>query len=227
MKRNIKLAVTLSLVTFFSTLCFINQDNTKLFLKGLLKDPDNVGAFFPCSRFVAKEVCDYIDHSAGPLRILEIGSGCGALTKTIANQMAEGDMLDLVELQSDYCQELGRLFTNDQNISIFCGSILDWQPPYQYDVIVCSLPFNRFEPHFVVSVLEHIKSLCKPNGMLSYVELMWVTSIKKAFLTGQKKEKLAQTMSIMKQFKKAYGVRTENVYLNITPIYIHHARMPA
>lgn len=123
MKRTLKLAVTLSVVTFFSTLCFINQDNTTLFIKGLLKDPDNVGAFFPCSRVAAKEVCRYLDHSNGPLRILEIGSGTGALTKTIVQKISPDDVLDLVELQPEYCQELDRLFCNNQNISIFCGSI--------------------------------------------------------------------------------------------------------
>lgn len=226
MKKNTTLFFILLSVFTFSSFGFIKHEHPMLFIKGLLKDPVSVGAFFPCSEYAAKEICSGIDHSQGPLKILEVGSGTGALTQEIVKNLAEGDTLDLVELQSDFCEQLSATFCNDQ-VSLFCGSILDWQPDYNYDIIICSLPFNRFEPDFVTAILNHLKVLSKPNGKLSYIELMWVTSIKKTFSVGHNKQKLEQTLAIMRDFRTRYGIKTEPIYRNITPIYVHHTQLTA
>ena len=194
------------------------------FIKGILKHPETVGAFFPCSHFTGDQICSFIDHTNGPLRILEIGSGTGPLTKSIQERLQDGDTLDLVEIMPEYCKELEQLFGDDERISLFCGSILDWNPEQKYDVIICSIPFNIFKADFVKSVLDHVQVLSKPNATFSYIELMWVTRIKKAFLDKAEKESLEQTLGIMKGIRQEFGIRTDKVYLNVTPVYVHHLR---
>jgi len=190
------------------------------FIKGLIVHSEKVGAFFPCSRFTAKKVCSFIDHAKGPLEILEIGSGTGALTHEIINCIREGDHLDLIELLPEYCNALEPLVT--KQVHLFCGSILDWNPGKKYDIIICSLPFNRFEPTFVQQILDHIQSLAKPGCIFSYVELMWVTTLKSLFLSGNKKENLTKTRTLMRNLRIQKGIRTDKVYANITPIYVYH-----
>lgn len=198
--------------------------NNIAFIKGILKHPETVGAFFPCSRFTAEQVCSFIDHSHGSLSILEIGCGTGALTKSIQKRLHNGDTLDLVEIMPEYCTELEKLFGDDERISLFCGSILDWHPQKKYDVIICSIPFNIFKSDFVQSVFDHVQTLAKPNATFSYIELMWVTRIKKAFLDKQERDSLEKTLTIMRNVRKEFGIRTDKVYLNVTPVYVHHLR---
>ncbi len=117
----------------------------------------------------------------------------------------------------------GRLSKIDPlNRALFCGSILDWRPDEKYDIIICSLPFNTFEPDFVSKVLEHLEHLAKPGCILSYVELMWITTIKQVFLTREQRIKLDQTRALMRSLLSMKGIGTGRVYLNVTPIYIHH-----
>ncbi len=190
------------------------------FIKGLVMHSEQVGACFPCSGYTAQKVCSFIDHDKGPLEILEVGSGTGALTNEIIKRLGEDDHLDLVELLPEFCETLKPLVT--QNVNLFCGSILDWKPNRKYDIIICSLPFNTFKPSFVQELLDHLKSLAKLGCIFTYVELMWVTTLKSFFLTGNKKDELAKTRALMNELRTQKGIRTDNVYLNVTPIYVHH-----
>ncbi len=214
----------LPLIAF--TFLLIYTDNSLItFLKEALINSKTVGAFSPCSRTVAQEVSACIAHNHGPLNILEVGAGTGALTSAIIEKLNPDDRLDLIEIIPEYCSVLHKQFGEQKNVSIQQRSILDWQPTHSYDFIICSLPFNIFPPKKVKMFLTHLQKLIKPGGTFSYVELMWLTQIKKYFLPLKQRTRLENTLTIMAQFRKNYGIKTVPIYWNITPIYVHHLRL--
>lgn len=201
---------------------FAWSENSVTFWKVLLKHPKEVAAFSPCSNAVAKEISSIIEHNGKPLRILEVGGGTGALTSGIVKQMQSGDICDVIELMPTYCEILKERFEKFPGVAIHCCSILDWHPEEPYDIIICSLPFNTFEVQFVDAVLNHLKKCIKPHGRMSYVELLWVSELKKHFISQQARNKLIQTMDHMKKFRSTYGKKTVPIYWNFTPLAVHH-----
>ena len=218
------LPIGLSIVILTFLLAYTNN-SLITFLKVALINSKKIGAFSPCSRTVAQEVSSCIAHNYGPLSVLEVGAGTGALTGALIKKLNPDDLLDLIEIIPEYCSVLQKQFGQQKNVSIQQCSILDWQPTHSYDFIICSLPFNIFSPKKVKKILTHLQKLIKPGGTFSYVELMWLTHIKKYFLPIKRRARLENTLTIMARFKKDYGIKTVSIYWNITPIYVHHLRL--
>lgn len=203
-------------------LLVLSNGGSTTFWRILLKHPEHVAAFSPCSKAVAHEICSIIQHRGKPLRILEVGGGTGALTAGIVKNMQSGDMCDVIELLPAYCEILQEEFGRYPGVSIHCCSILDWQAQEPYDFIVCSLPFNTFDVKFVDKVLQYLKKSLKPGGKMSYVELMWISEWKKYFLAGDARQNLENTLEYMKKFRSQYCKKTVPIYWNFTPIEVHH-----
>ncbi|MFP6764474.1 MAG: hypothetical protein VB858_12680, partial [Planctomycetaceae bacterium] len=60
---------------------------------------ETTGAIAPSSRYLARAMVGPLSQRghAEPVRILEIGPGTGAVTRTLITHMRDGDHLDLVE----------------------------------------------------------------------------------------------------------------------------------
>ncbi len=211
------------IIIVFIVICLYGLLSTEMiFLQTFFKHPKKVAAFSPCSSFVAREISSIIEHNGTSLHILEVGGGTGALTSEIIKQMQHGDICDVIEIIPSYCKVLIEQFGTRPGVNICCCSILDWNPSYLYDIIICSLPFNTFEPEFVDTILSHLKTIIKPNGKMSYVELLWISEWKKYFIFLNSRKKLIETLTKMKKFRSTYGKKTVHIYWNITPIAVHH-----
>lgn len=221
--RHICCAFVLALAS--TTQCSLGE--RLVFAKEFFNSPVGVGTVFPCSKLVGTELVKYLvkltqENPNRSLRILEVGAGTGSITEVIAGCLRSRDHLDAVELSKDMCTVLHQKFDSMPNVSVRCLSILDWQPEDQYDLIISTLPFTLFDVGMMASVIEHLKKLIKPNGILSYVAYVGGATLKKLFSWGEKGKEHAKKIAILKKLRKAYEIDKAIVWKNVPPIHVYH-----
>ncbi len=123
------------------------------------------------SRFLGNALARYVGVSETPLRILEVGPGTGAVTRSILRKVRANDQLDLVELNDQFVQVLQDKFATQgpfnkhaNQVSIIhdrVEAMVDREP---YDVIVSGLPLNNFDPDVIRSILSTFEKLLKKGG---------------------------------------------------------------
>ncbi len=226
-KMKKKMALCAIFLGGFSSVCVGNSfwSDCKSFVSAYVRSPQGVGSVIPSSRFVSRAMAKYVDCTKGPVRILEIGAGTGPVTEKIIEKMRPEDHLDVIEIDSNLCDVLRQKFGKHKNIYIHCLSVLDWQPNYQYDCIVSAIPHNTFGVDFVGAVIEKYKSLAKPRGVVTYIELMGFARIKKLFLLGKKRARFLEAFGAITAFRKQFQFDSETVALNIPPAQVYHLKI--
>ena len=101
-------------------------------------------------------------------------------------------------------------------------SILDWQPEDQYDLIISTLPFTLFSVGMMSGVIEHLKKLIKPHGVLSYVAYLGGSTLKKLFSWGPQKQEHAKKITILNALRARYEIDRTIVWKNVPPIHVYH-----
>jgi phosphatidylethanolamine/phosphatidyl-N-methylethanolamine N-methyltransferase len=195
------------------------------FMVGLIKDPSTVGALAPSSSYVAQELAQPLSAHAGPRRILEIGAGTGQITDTLVTKITDQDTLDVVELNKDFCTILSNKYANYTNVTVFSGSILDWNPEQPYDFIICTLPFNRFPYSLVEKIIMHAHDLIAPGGTFSYIELKYLGYFKQLFLSRDELKEFTLVRAYMKQFNQQCCYQKTTVLRNFPPAEVYHCQL--
>jgi phospholipid N-methyltransferase len=220
-------------ITLICSLFLIQQiksnnigDITK-FVKGFVKNPLKVGSILPCSSYVGEEIIKYykketMNHYEQPIHIIEVGAGTGSLTEVIVKYLRPIDHLDIIEISPDFCSILQEKFGKYPNVSIHCNSITEWQPNYQYDFIICTLPFVSFEKSFMNKVIDHLLHLIKTDGIFSYVSFAGIAQLKKPFLKGQAQNDHKEKMSRLKKLRDHYQIDSKTILQNCPPIRVYH-----
>lgn len=225
-KRRIVLGFLVAILIIFvsssDTRIFFND--SFVFLKTFFINPTSVGAVIPSSSFLADAITKHIKRNGRPIRVLEVGAGTGSMTRRIAEKLRNGDILDVIEIDTNFCEILNEKFEKIENININCLSILDWNPGYRYDFIVSGLPFNAFDADFVNMILKRYQELIRPGGIISYFEYIALAKIKLFFLRGEDKDKFSKTITTTAVFRSEFEFDQENVFANIPPACVHHLR---
>ncbi|MBD3272864.1 methyltransferase [Candidatus Dependentiae bacterium] len=228
-KRNIVLAVFLSIIALLVLSRSFRSFFTDsfVFLKSFFVNPTSVGAVIPSSQFLASAITKYVKRTDAPIpiKVLEVGAGTGSMSSNIAEKLRDDDVLDIVELDPNFCKILENKFSSKDNININCLSILDWNPSYSYDFIVSGLPFNAFDSDFVKSILNKYKKLIKPGGIISYFEYIALAKIKLFFLKGDEKQQFSKTITTTTQFRNKFEFDNEKVFANMPPARVYHLRV--
>jgi phospholipid N-methyltransferase len=197
-----------------------------IFFKEFCLHPGEVGAIAATSSYTGDELCHYITFGSEKkkqgLRILEIGGGCGNVSKIISGHMREADQLDIIEINPDFCQKIEKKVSGKPNVSVQCCSILDWQPSEKYDLIISTLPFNSFSYPFFLDVFAHICSLGAVDVVFSYVEYVGLGQVKDLFLRDKDVKQIKEFLKTQHENK---NIRTETVWLNLPPIQIYHLKI--
>ena len=168
------------------------------------------------------------DTKQGSLRVLEVGAGSGVLTTDLekALQKRGGEyILDVIEIDPEYAALLKKRFENNKNVAIHCIDINDFNVEQRYDYLISTLPFNVMDNSVIKQIFQQYEKMVAPNGVLSYVEHMWLPDIKEKTLSGTEKQAFIEKRTIVNSFKDKYLVETVNVYRNITPLYVHHLKI--
>lgn len=228
MKKNKKI-ISLSIVLFFSLAVGYYFRNffseSFLFLNNFFSNPDTVGSVIPSSKSLAKEIISKINIAGRPLKILEVGAGTGVMTKEISRKIRPEDLVDVIEVDYNFCDLLYEKFSLKENVHVNCVSILDWNPGYLYDYIISGLPFNAFDAEFVSLILEKYKKLLKPGGIISYFEYIALADIKHFFLSGEKKNKFSKTITTTTSFRNSFEFARGTVFSNVPPARVYHLRI--
>lgn len=159
-----------------------------------------------------------------PLRYLEVGAGSGALTKSLVRHLNEGDTLDIVELDPQFCKKLKRKYAHLPNINVYEASILDYDQK-NYDVVVTSLPLNSFKSSLVDQILLKYKSLVKSGGYISYFEYMGLGNLKKRYLLGKSQADFKTLLLLKNSFVNSYCTEIEKIWWNVPPARVFHCQL--
>lgn len=193
-----------------------------------LKDPQAVGTPFPCSIYVAEKILQYIppDSKKTKFHYLEIGPGTGVFTEAFINKLQPNDQLDLVEIDEGFYKVLKEKFSHLPAVKIHHKAIEEWNPPYQYDAIVSAVPLNALPSEQALeAIFSAYTRLIKKNGILSSVEYVGTSTLKKTLLWGEKGKQFNELLKLKAKFFQRYGLQQLIVWRNVPPARITYYQL--
>lgn len=208
-----------------------NVKDLMSFLKGMAKNPGQVGAVTPCSSYAVNELLRPLAQAArahqknGFLRILEVGAGVGTCTEKLVGILQSSGIkyqLDVIEIDESFCTILRKKFGSNKSITIHCIDATQWKPTGVYNYIVSTLPFTILTSEQVAQILDMYQAIIKENGEIAYVELVGFVPLNKIVLQGKKRKEFFAKLKKMADFKKNFSVETVTVLRNVPPLYVHH-----
>ncbi len=118
------------------------------FLKALVNNPREIGALFPSSSFLAKEMAAHVVKNPQGV-VVELGAGTGVITKELLKTGLQPNNIIVVESSKDLVKKLRRRFPA---IRIIEGNAAE---------LMTLLTFEKREVHTIISSLP-LRSLPKP-----------------------------------------------------------------
>lgn len=194
---------------------------------------ETTGAIAPSSRFLASAMTRPLRTRENrlPVRVLEIGPGTGAVTRTIVRNVRDGDRFDLVELNEAFAEMLKSRFENEDHwkraaplSEIHVAAIQEFTPEEPYDFVISGLPLNNFPAPLVEEIFEAYFRLLKPGGVLSYFEYQFVRSIRTRIGKREERERLSQIDGTMSRYTDRLRFRRDWIFINLPPAWVQHLR---
>ena len=192
------------------------------------------GTVTPSSRFLARALSRYVrDGNSQPTgrRILEVGPGTGPVTRWIIDALGEQDRLDLVELNDTFVATLRRRFERDAPFRAVAGRTRILHRPVQelvgeppYDLIISGLPLNNFEVDEVEQILDVLRRLVAPGGVVSFFEYIAIRKAKAAVSGRAQRQRLRGVARVVGDFLRQGEIRRDWILPNVPPAWVHHVR---
>lgn len=194
---------------------------------------ETTGAVAPSSRFLARAMVRPLMHRDGPIRVLEVGPGTGAVTRQIVQALKHGDRFDLVEINEEFASLLKGRFATDPILSgaanqsqVHCLPLQDFRPDEDYDVIISGLPFNNFPALLVEQMVDHCLDLLAPGGEMAFFEYMFVRPARRILSPRPTRVRLGEIERILQERFARHRVRTDWVFVNVPPAWVQHLSKP-
>jgi phosphatidylethanolamine/phosphatidyl-N-methylethanolamine N-methyltransferase len=194
---------------------------------------ETTGAIAPSSRFLASAMTGPLRRRERPARILEVGPGTGAVTRTIVRQLGSDDTFDLVEINETFADLLKQRFERDVNYNRVAGisrvhvcPLQEFQTEGNYDYIISGLPLNNFSPELVGQFFEVFFRLLAPGGVLSYFEYMYVRAVRKRVSKESERTRLRALDDVIGPYLAEHRFRRNWVFANVPPAWVQHLRKP-
>ena len=190
------------------------------------------GAIAPSSRFLARAIAAELSNRNGPIRVLEVGAGTGALTREIVRFIGDKDQLDIVELNGHFVKLLRRRFEQDPKFSqvacrtrILHMAVQDLVGQDPYDYIISGLPLNNFPVQLVREVLRGFHRLLATGGVLSFFEYFrWIKDAKGLVSPSRERRRLSQVSRVLDRYLDRYEFRRNIILINLPPAVVYHLR---
>lgn len=192
---------------------------------------DTTGAIAPSSRFLARALTSPLTRRTGPLRVLEIGPGTGAVTSEVVRRLGPESRLDLVEINEEFAGLLQQRFQRDKQFQpvaerarVHCCPLQEFRPNEPYDVVISGLPFNNFPAALVEELIDHALALLTSGGEMAFFEYMFVRPVRRVVSPQDVRERLGQIEGILQTRFAKHRFRTDWVFVNIPPAWVQHLR---
>jgi phosphatidylethanolamine/phosphatidyl-N-methylethanolamine N-methyltransferase len=193
------------------------------FLGQALRNFHHVGSVWPSSPWLAKALVRPMREASTPRRILEVGAGTGAVTRSILEAMGPEDTLDIVEINPTFCESLERLAAARRaeipkaTIRVHACPIEETPLQGPYDFVICGLPFNNFPPSLMRSIFRRMLSMLAEGGTLTYFEYAGVR-VMRSGVTGQEtRRRLRRISAVGKLLRRRLSGRRELILGNFPP----------
>ena len=201
--------------------CYIFYDNCVFFAR-FVWQPKHTGSVIPTSQTAAMQLIQPMLQKKPPRTILEVGAGTGPVTQEIVKQLHSDDQFDVLELDPVLCDLLREKFKAYTQVVIHCTPVEQWQPAYEYDIIISTVPFSNLTVEQIKPILHQFEQLAKPGAVLSYLEYIWGTELKKLFAQNEQAITLQEKVDLLKNFRDTHKTKTVSVMTNVPPTYVHH-----
>lgn len=208
--------------------------DTARFLAEVKSSFTTVGALVPSSHWVGRAFAEPTRRHTSvpgsrPVRILELGAGTGPLTSEVVKVMRPEDTLDAVEMSDKFADILRRRFATEPhfqrvaaNSRVLAINFLDMKIEQPYDFIVCSLPFNNFQPELIRAIFRKMHGCLAPEGTLTFFEYLAIRHFRGLVSSSAGRARLSRVARILGHYLDRYEYRRDIVWLNFTPAVAHH-----
>ncbi len=188
----------------------------------------DVGAILPSFPVVGMELVKWMDRPDDrPLRIIELGSGTGAVTDQIVQSLKPGDELVLVEIMPNFTRILKRQvegvwkpYLEGVKFRLHEGPLQDMEWDDPFDFVVSCLPVLNFPLDDVRNVLRIYSRLVTPGGVL--LSLEYALSLEARGLISRLlgKEELGESCRLMQDFLALNQQENRLILRNFPPMRI-------
>ena len=210
--------------------------DTGFFLNQALRTFNATGSVVPSSPALARAMAEHVRRRPDPeqpLRIMEAGAGTGAITRGIAEAMGPGDTVDLVESNVEFATHLEQLLATDPQLapvadraSVHAELVHEMGTDRTYDVIISGLPFANFTAEDVKGILQDHLEVVEPGGYLAVSGYLYTKEVKAVIARRADYLRQARTSWVVREWIDRYGVRSDKVFANVPPAFVHHLRKP-
>ena len=144
------------------------MNDSLLLLSNFIRNPKEVGAVAPSSKFLTKEIIKNINFKASK-NIVELGPGLGTFTKMILKKSKPSTRLFCFEVNKKFCSYLVKNIVDERMTIIRAGaekisSNLKKLKIKEADCVVSGLPFLNFSEAKKRRILEEVKNSLSDNG---------------------------------------------------------------
>lgn len=176
------------------------------FYKTLLKNPRQVGAAFPSSKYLANAMASFVPATNN--LIVELGPGTGAVTHALLNKNIKSNQIIAIEQSEMLVNKLNHLFPG---LTVLHGDatelkklLAEYQQPI--DVVVSSLPLLSLSSEITKNILQQVEMILNNDGL--FIQYTY-----------------GMSDSWSRHFKKMKRVANKRIWRNIPPaqIYVYRA----
>lgn len=140
------------------------------FLKALLDNPREIGAIFPSSSFLAKEMVAHVDQNRDGV-VVELGAGTGVITKALLKSGISPSSMIVIESSRAMVKKLRRRFPAIQIIEGNAADLTTLLAKEKREVhtIISSLPLRSLHKPIAETILQQINlALSKKGRYIQY-----------------------------------------------------------
>ncbi len=200
------------------------------------RDFTAIGAVAPSSQALARALASQaLAQSPNGLRILEVGSGTGPVTKLLLPLVYQGAVIDVLEPNSAFARHLRDLAAGYPQtatehagcVNVHQSMLEDFVASEQYDVVIAGLPLKNFGPELVRELLTKSLELLRANG--SFTTFSYLGSLRLRALIGSPEALRTQVQveEVIGEFRDTYGAGESVVWGNLPPAEVWSLRAPA
>lgn len=191
----------------------------------------SIGAIAPTSGFAARAMAEECARHIAPKKVLELGSGTGAITTHILPCIGPHDQLVLCEIHPAFVEFLQHRIESDPaflahqgRITLQAASAAELEGEAEYDYIICSIPFTILPPDLVRAIFERCRRLLKPGGIMSYIEYAWLRGLRRHVMGPLYPEKFRAVDRVVNEYISQYQIARRTVMRNLPPAWIRYLR---